>query len=84
MNRMAEKVSKSDAEWRAELTPEQYNVARKKGTERAFTGEHWNRKDGGVYRCVCCGTELFASNTKFVTSMPSGIDWDTQTVPLSC
>src|SRR4029077_11482741 len=71
LNRMAEKISKSDAEWRAELTPEQYNVARKKGTERAFTGEHWNRKDAGVYRCICCGTELFASDTKF----DSGTGW---------
>jgi hypothetical protein len=54
-------MTKSDAEWRAQLTPLQYNVARKKGTERAFAGEHWDRKDKGVYRCVCCNTELFGS-----------------------
>ncbi|HEY6720312.1 MAG TPA: peptide-methionine (R)-S-oxide reductase MsrB [Burkholderiales bacterium] len=75
---MAEKISKSDAEWRAELTPEQYNVVRKKGTERAFTGEHWNRKDAGVYRCVCCGSELFASETKF----DSGSGWPSYWAPI--
>lgn len=75
---MADKMSKSDAEWRAQLTPEQYNVTRKKGTERAFTGEYWNHKEGGVYRCVCCGAELFASETKF----DSGSGWPSYWTPI--
>ena len=66
-----QKVHKSAAEWRAELTPEQYHVAREKGTERAFTGEYYQTKDKGVYRCRCCGQELFASDTKY----ESGTGW---------
>jgi peptide-methionine (R)-S-oxide reductase len=66
-----EKVQKSDAEWRAELTPEQYEVLRKQGTERAFTGAYWDSKDEGVYRCAGCGAELFSSDTKF----DSGTGW---------
>ena len=66
-----EKVQKSDAEWRAELTPEQYEVLRKQGTERAFTGAYWDTKDDGVYRCAACGAELFSSDTKF----DSGTGW---------
>ena len=65
------RVIKSDAEWRAELTPLQYRVCRKKGTERAFTGEYHDAKTPGTYRCVCCGTPLFDSSTKF----DSGTGW---------
>ena len=68
---MAEKIEKTDAEWRQALTPEQYHVARQKGTERAFTGKYWNNHDKGVYRCVCCGAELFDSEHKF----ESGSGW---------
>ena len=62
---MAEKFEKSDAEWKTILTPEQYEVTRRKGTERAFTGNYWNLHDRGTYHCVCCGTPLFSSETKF-------------------
>lgn len=62
---------KSDAEWRTTLSPEQFAVCRQKGTERAFTGEYYDCKDPGVYRCVCCGKELFDSDTKF----NSGTGW---------
>lgn len=68
---MTEKVSKSAAEWRAELTPEQYQVCREKGTERAFTGQYWDSKEKGMYRCACCGAALFGSDTKF----DSGTGW---------
>jgi len=62
---MTGKVRKSDAEWRAELTPEQYHVLREKGTERAFTGKYWDSKEEGVYTCAGCGAELFPSDTKY-------------------
>lgn len=68
---MAEKIIKSDDEWRRMLTPEQYEVTRHKGTERAFTGKYWDFHENGVYLCVCCGNELFSSETKF----DSGCGW---------
>lgn len=68
---MADKLRKTDAEWKQQLTPEQYRVARHHGTERAFTGEYWDCKEAGVYRCVCCGEPLFSSETKF----DSGSGW---------
>ncbi len=58
-------LPKTDEEWKQILTPEQYEVARKKGTERAFTGEYWDNKKEGAYQCVCCGAMLFSSETKF-------------------
>jgi peptide-methionine (R)-S-oxide reductase len=75
---MTHNINKSDEQWRQELTPEQFNVARKKGTERAFTGQYWNTKEPGIYRCVCCGAELFDSSTKF----DSGTGWPSFWAPL--
>ena len=68
---MATRVEKTDEQWRQELTPEQYEVTRKAGTERAFTGPFWDNHESGSYECVCCGTELFDSDTKF----ESGTGW---------
>jgi peptide-methionine (R)-S-oxide reductase len=65
------KIEKSDAEWQQELSPEEFAVARKKGTERAFTGRYWNNHEEGMYKCVCCGTPLFRSDEKF----DSGTGW---------
>ena len=75
---MVDKVRKSDAEWREKLTREQFEVARKKGTERPFTGKYWDNHESGTYRCVCCGTELFASDAKF----DSGCGWPSFTAPV--
>ncbi|XP_030461080.1 peptide methionine sulfoxide reductase B1, chloroplastic isoform X2 [Syzygium oleosum] len=71
-------VSVSDEEWKRRLTPEQYYVARQKGTERAFTGEYWNTKIPGTYHCICCDTPLFESNTKF----DSGTGWPSYYQPV--
>jgi len=77
--KMSDKVVKSEAEWKKELTPEQYAVTRKKGTERAFTGEYYHFKGKGIYQCVCCGSDLFGSDTKF----ESGTGWPSFWAPLS-
>jgi peptide-methionine (R)-S-oxide reductase len=66
-----EELPKTDDQWREKLSPEQYQVARKAGTERAFTGEYWDCHDAGTYECVCCGEPLFSSDTKF----ESGTGW---------
>jgi peptide-methionine (R)-S-oxide reductase len=68
---MSEKVHKTEEEWKEILTPEQYDVTRKQGTERAFTGEYWDNKESGIYQCVCCGNDLFGSDTKY----ESGTGW---------
>jgi peptide-methionine (R)-S-oxide reductase len=68
---LAQRVRKTEEEWRRELTPEQYQVLREKGTERAFTGKYHATKDAGMYRCAACGAELFSSDTKF----DSGTGW---------
>ncbi len=72
-------VIRTDAEWQALLTPEQYQVARKQGTEYAFTGRFHNWKEHGIYACVCCGTDLFLSDTKF----DSGTGWPSFYAPVS-
>lgn len=76
---MVNKVEKTEKEWKEQLTPEQFRVTRKKGTERAFSGEYYDTKDKGVYKCVCCGTELFTSEEKF----DSGTGWPSFWAPVS-
>ncbi len=76
---MGDKVRKSDKEWQQQLTPEQFQVCRQKGTERAFAGEYSDCKEKGTYRCVCCGNDLFSSDTKF----DSGTGWPSFWAPVS-
>jgi peptide-methionine (R)-S-oxide reductase len=73
-----DQLPKNDREWAKRLTPEQFQVARKKGTERAFTGKYWNTKTPGTYRCICCGEPLFRSGEKF----DSGCGWPSFTAPI--
>ncbi len=68
---MTDKIDKTEQEWKKVLTPEQFHVAREKGTERAFSGAYWDNHDNGVYRCICCDNELFRSDHKF----ESGTGW---------
>ncbi len=74
-----EKIEKPDSEWRQQLTPEQFEVTRRKGTEPAFTGKYFNNHEDGLYRCVCCGTTLFDSRTKF----DSGTGWPSFWEPIA-
>lgn len=76
---MTEKINMDDNYWKEKLTPEQYQVARQKGTERPFTGQYYNSKDHGVYKCICCDNELFSSETKY----DSGSGWPSFYQPLS-
>jgi peptide-methionine (R)-S-oxide reductase len=73
-----DQLPKTEAEWKKRLTPEQFHVARQKGTERAFTGKYWNTKTPGTYRCICCGEPLFKSGEKF----DSGCGWPSFTAPI--
>jgi peptide-methionine (R)-S-oxide reductase len=76
---MVDKVKKTDSEWKTQLTPEQFRVTRKKGTEAPFSGEYWNTDAPGTYRCVCCGTQLFESDTKF----DAGCGWPSFYAPVA-
>ena len=73
-----QKIEKTDAQWREQLSPQEYFVARQKGTERAFTGRYWNHAEFGIYRCIGCGTPLFASDTKF----DAGCGWPSYFEPI--
>lgn len=76
---MKDKITKTEEEWRKQLTPGQFHVCRQKGTETAFTGAYWNFKENGTYECVCCGNELFSSETKF----DSGTGWPSFWQPIA-
>ncbi len=76
---MTEKISKTDAEWRAQLTQQQYHVTREAGTEKAYSGELWNNHEHGIYQCVCCGLDLFRSEDKY----ESGTGWPSFTAVIS-
>ncbi|MGK7872124.1 MAG: peptide-methionine (R)-S-oxide reductase MsrB [Xenococcaceae cyanobacterium] len=76
---MVAKVYKTEEEWKQQLTPEQFKVTRKKGTERAFTGKYHDNKEEGIYKCVCCGNELFSSETKY----DSGTGWPSFWMPIA-
>ena len=79
MTEATDKIVKTDTEWRAQLTDIQFHVAREHGTERAYTGEYWNTKASGTYRCVCCGQPLFSSDAKY----DSGTGWPSFWAPVN-